>query len=62
MRRRRRVDGLGGLIHWFSFFCFVYLINRGGQPTTSVKAGLTVTFCRRQMGCSPQLTIFSHLG
>jgi hypothetical protein len=33
------VDGLAGLVHGLSyFFLFFYLINRGGRPTTSVKA------------------------
>ena len=35
---QRRVDGLAGLIHGFSFSLFFYSINRGGQATASVKA------------------------
>lgn len=38
------MDGLSelvGLSTGFHFFLIFYLINRGGQPTASIKAGLT---------------------
>jgi hypothetical protein len=42
--QRRRVDGLAGLIHGFSFFFVFYSIYHGGHPTASEKVPLTVTF------------------
>ena len=40
------VMGYAGLSMDFSFFffCFSYLINRGGQQTASTKVILTITF------------------
>jgi hypothetical protein len=49
-----------GLSTGFHFFK-KKLINRDGQPTAFVKAGLTVTFPRRQMKCPPRLIIFARL-
>jgi hypothetical protein len=42
------------------FFVF-YLIYRDGRPTASVKAGFTVTFAWRRMGCPPRLIVFARL-
>lgn len=39
------MDGLAGLVHGLSFFCFPYLINGGRRPTDSFNARLTVAFC-----------------
>jgi hypothetical protein len=36
--RRRRVDGLAGLIHGFFFFLFFILLTKTGRATTSVNA------------------------
>jgi hypothetical protein len=57
------VDGLAGLVHGLSyFFCFLYLINRGGQQIASDNRPFTVTFDPRQLRKLPRLISFARLG
>jgi len=56
------VVGLGGPVHGLSIcFCFFYLINRGGQATTSENELFTVTVCRRRLPKMPWLSVFARL-
>jgi hypothetical protein len=41
---------------------FFYFINRGGQPTASVNAGLTVMEDPRRLQKLPRLMLFARLG